>query len=147
MKQLNLFFEGEISTFFNNKKDLYLGDLDFKFADDYVSIIAEIKTISKNNEFTGKKLSVNQAREYCAMNNVKDNLGRIQKTFLFEYHKHTKEPYVIVVPFKNHSNKIQECLNLEKAICLYIKKENQFNRWISGDRYVGFPMQKPLLCI
>lgn len=54
--QTNLFFDDKISKYFNNKMNLYLGDMDFKFADEFVNITAEIKTISENNMFTGKKI-------------------------------------------------------------------------------------------
>ena len=53
--QTNLFFDDKVSQYFNGKMDLYLGDIDFKFADEFVNITAEIKTISENYIFKGKK--------------------------------------------------------------------------------------------
>lgn len=147
--QYNLFFEGEVSDFFNHK-NLYLGDIDFKFADDYVSLQAEIKTISKGNVFTGKKLSFNQAREYACNVDIIDNFKRCQKCYLFEYHNKAKEPYVIVTPFKKPNGmekQAKDFLDLNKSKMLYIKKENQFNRWLSGDRYVGVKPLKDLLIV
>lgn len=148
MKQQNLFFEGKTSEYFTGHKSLYLGDHDFKFADKFVNITAEIKIISKNGKFEGKKISLNQIREYAANVDLIDNYGRIQKSFLFEYHKYYKEPYVIVIPIIfNKTKNVIDYLDIKNAKCLYIEKDNQFNRWLSGDRYLGVSPRKNLLCI
>lgn len=148
--QTNLFFDDKISKYFNGKMDLYLGDIDFKFADEFVNITAEIKTISDGNEFTGKKLSFNQAREYsCDVDNL-DDLKRIKKNYLFEYHKYVNEPYVIIVPFKkiNGNEKMAiDFLDLTKSKMLYVNKDEQLNKWISGDRYIGIAPKKILLTV
>lgn len=148
--QTNLFFDNSVSEYFNGKMDLYIGDMDFKFADEFVNITAEIKTISKDNQFTGKKLSYNQAREYSCDVDMLDDLKRIKKNYLFEYHKYNIEPYVIIIPFKKitGNEKIAiDFLDIKKAKMLYIKKENQFNQWLSGNRYVGVFPRKELLVV
>lgn len=148
--QTNLFFDDKISQYFNGKMDLYLGDIDFKFADEFINITAEIKTVSENNVFTGKKLSFNQAREYSCDVNLKDDLNRIKKNYLFEYHKYVKEPYVIIIPFKkiNGEEKLPiDFLDLKNSKMLYVNKENQLNQWLSGNRYVGIFPKKELLCV
>lgn len=148
--QTNLFFDNSVSEYFNGKMDLYLGDIDFKFADEFVNITAEIKTISNDNKFTGKKLSFNQAREYACDVDILDDLKRIKKNYLFEYHKHTNEPYVIIVPFKKITGQEKiaiDFLDLKKAKMLYVKKENQLNQWLSGNRYVGIYPRKELLVV
>tara|TARA_R110000782_G_C14792749_1_gene411105 strand:+ start:1175 stop:1897 length:723 start_codon:yes stop_codon:yes gene_type:complete len=150
MKQTNLFFDGKISEYFNGNKNLYLGDKDFVFADTFVNIQAEIKTISKNGKFTGKKVSFNQAREYASNVDNKDNLGRLNKSYLFEYHKYANNSYVIVIPFIKPigtEKTAKDFLNLKKAKMMYITKENQFNKWLSGDRYIGVYPKKELLTI
>lgn len=148
MLQQNLFFEGKTSEFFSKHKSLYLGDQDFKFADKFVNITAEIKTISKTGKFEGKKMTLNQIREYAATVGLADNYGRIQKSFLFEYHKYLENPYVIIVPIVFAKTKnVNDYLDLKNAKCLYIEKDDQFNRWLSGDRYLGVTPKKPLLCI
>lgn len=148
MKQYNLFFNGTISNHFNGHLNLYLGDQDFVFANESTHIIAEIKTISKDYTFTGKKVSFNQAKQYASLSNVKDNYGRIIKTFLFEYHKYVDKPYIIIVPFKTPTlNEIdqKEFLNYKDAKMLYIGE--QLNQWFDGTltRYVK--PKKQLLCI
>ena len=148
--QTNLFFDDKVSQYFNGKMDLYLGDIDFKFADEFVNITAEIKTISENYIFKGKKLTFNQAREYSCDVNLKDDLKRIKKNYLFEYYKYVNEPYVIVIPFKNvNGNEINaiDFLDMKNAKMLYINKDNQFNQWLSGNRYIGVSPKKELLSI
>jgi len=148
--QYDLFFGGTVSEYFNGYKDLYLGDKDFIWADKILNLTAEIKTISKNNVFEGKKMTFNQAREYSSTVDQVDNLGRIQKAYLFEYHKYVKEPYVIVVPFKvplDNMVRATDFLDIQKAKMLYIYKNNQFSRWIVGDHTVGAPAKKQLLCL
>ncbi len=148
--QTNLFFDDKVSQYFNGKMDLYLGDIDFKFADEFVNITAEIKTISENYIFNGKKLTFNQAREYSCDVNLKDDLKRIKKNYLFEYYKYVNEPYVIVIPFKNvNGNEINaiDFLDMKNAKMLYINKDNQFNQWLSGNRYIGVSPKKELLSI
>ena len=148
--QTNLFFDDKVSQYFNGKMDLYLGDIDFKFADEFVNITAEIKTISENYIFKGKKLTFNQAREYSCDVNLKDDLKRIKKNYLFEYYKYVNEPYVIVIPFKNvNGNEINaiDFLDMKNAKMLYINKDNQFNQWLSGNRYIGVSQKKELLSI
>jgi hypothetical protein len=150
MKQLNLFFEGETSKYFDGNLDLYIGDKDFVFANNDISITAEIKTISKNNVFKGKKLSFNQAREYSSQVNIIDNLNRHTKCYLFEYHKYVNNPYVITVPFKKGygvETEAHELLDFKKAKMLYLYKDNQFNRWLAGDKFVGIKPKKKLLCV
>ena len=90
--QYDLFFGGTVSEYFNGHKNLYLGDKDFIWADHIINMTAEIKIISNNNTFEGKRLTFNQAREYSSTVNQKDNLGRIQTAYLFEYHKYVKNP-------------------------------------------------------
>lgn len=148
--QYDLFFGGTVSEYFNGHKNLYLGDKDFIWADQIINMTAEIKTISNNNTFEGKRLTFNQAREYSSTVNQKDNLGRIQTAYLFEYHKYVKEPYVIVVPFRpflDNMVKAVDFLDIQKAKMLYISKDNQFSRWIVGDHTVGAPAKKELLCV
>ena len=148
--QTNLFFDDKISKYFNGKMDLYLGDIDFKFADELVNIAAEIKTISEGNIFKGKKLTYNQAREYSCDVDLKDNLNRIKKNYLFEYHKYVKEPYVIIIPFKNISGNEKiaiDFLDLKNSKMLYVNKDEQLNQWFSGNRYIGIFPKKQLLCI
>lgn len=150
MKQLNLFFEGEISKYFDGCRNLYIGDKDFVFANDDISITAEIKTISKNNTFRGKKISFTQAREYASQVDIIDNLNRHTKCYLFEYHKYASNPYIIVVPFKRAygmETQAHELLEFKKAKMLYLYKDNQFNRWLSGDKFVGITPRKKLLCV
>ena len=150
MKQLNLFFEGETSKYFDGYKNLYIGDKDFVFANDEISIIAEIKTISKNNIFQGKKMTINQAREYASQVDVIDNLNRHIRCYLFAYHKYAKNPYIIVVPFKRTyggETQTHELLNFSKAKMLYLYKDNQFNRWLAGDKFVGVYPRKKILCV
>ena len=150
MKQTNLFFDGKVSEYFNGHKNLYLGDKDFVFADTFVNIQAEIKTISKNGKFTGKKVSFNQAREYASNVGNRDNLSRLNKSYLFEHHKYAKNPYVIVIPFvkpKGTEKNAKDFLDLKKAKMMYLIKDNQFNKWLSGDRYVGMYPKKELLTL
>ncbi len=150
MKQLNLFFEGEISKYFDGCRNLYIGDKDFVFANDDISITAEIKTISKNNTFRGKKISFTQAREYASQVDIIDNLNRHTKCYLFEYHKYANNPYVIIVPFKRAygmETQAHELLEFKKAKMLYLYKDNQFNRWLAGDKFVGISPRKKLLCV
>lgn len=148
MKQQNLFFEGKVSKHFTGHKSLYLGDQDFKFADEFVNITAEIKTISRSGKFEGKKMTLNQIREYAANVDLKDNFGRINKSFLFEYHKYLENPYVIIIPIKFVKSKnVNDYLDIKNAKCLYIDRDNQFNRWLSGERYIGVSPRKPLLCV
>lgn len=150
MKQLNLFFEGEISKYFDGCRNLYIGDKDFVFANDDISITAEIKTISKNNTFRGKKISFTQAREYASQVDIIDNLSRHTKCYLFEYHKYASNPYIIVVPFKRAygmETQAHELLEFKKAKMLYLYKDNQFNRWLAGDKFVGISPRKKLLCV
>jgi hypothetical protein len=148
--QTNLFFNNKVSEYFNGKMDLYLGDIDFKFADEIVNITAEIKTVSEFNIFTGKKISFNQAREYAAETEIFDNLKRFKKNYLFEYHKFAINPYVIIIPFMkitgNEKNAI-DFINLNKMKMLYVNKDNQLNKWLSGDRYVGIMPKNKLLVI
>ena len=80
------FFDGQVSEHFKGC-DMYIGDLDFKLADDTNVIIAEIKYVSKAHKFVGRKITFNQAREYAAMTGVVDNLGREQRTYVFEAHE------------------------------------------------------------
>lgn len=150
MKQLNLFFEGETSKYFDGYKNLYIGDKDFIFANDQISITAEIKTISKNNTFQGKKLTYNQAREYASQVDLIDNLNRHTKCYLFEYHKYVSNPYIIVVPFKRGyggETQAHELLDFTKAKMLYLYKDKQFNRWLAGDQFVGISPRKKILCV
>lgn len=148
MKQQNLFFEGKVSKHFTGHKSLYLGDQDFKFADEFVNITAEIKTISRSGKFEGKKMTLNQVREYAALSGVIDNWGRKISCFLFEYHKYLEKPYVIIIPIKYVKSKnVNDFLDIKNAKCLYLNEDNQFNRWISGERYIGVTPRKPLLCL
>jgi len=147
MKQQNLFFNGTLTEYFNGKKDLYIGDQDFVFADSHTHIIAELKTISIGNKFTGKKLTFNQAREYASQDGLIDNYGRTIKTFLFEYHKYAPKPYVIIIPFikpNGTESQAKELIDLSNAHMLYIG--NQLNNWFSNGKK-GFKPLKALLCV
>ncbi len=148
-KQKTNFFENTITNYFDGHRDLYIGDIDFKFADENVNVIAEIKTISKNGQFEGKKVSLNQIREYASMSDLKDNLGRITKTYIFEYHKYKKTPFVIVVPIVYNANgkNPNDYIDLNKSKMLYIHKDNQLSKWLEGTFKNSFKPQKPLLCI
>tara|TARA_R110000744_G_scaffold94453_2_gene182357 strand:+ start:522 stop:1028 length:507 start_codon:yes stop_codon:yes gene_type:complete len=159
MKQLNLFFDNKTSEYFSGQQNLYLGDKDFFFADEHVNIQAEIKTISKNGQFTGKKMTLNQVREYAAMVDKTDNYGRVIKCFLFEYHKYNNTPFVIAVPIilpnviatgsnvfdRNLTTK--DFLDINKAKMLYLTIDQQFNRWLEGSPRVGKFPKYPLLCV
>ena len=148
--QYNLFFNGQITNDFNGKMDLYIGDKDFIFADNLVNITAEVKTISEDYTFKGKKLTFIQAREYSAEQNLIDNMGRTKKNFLFEYHKYLKKPYIIAVPFKKYNSSFKkpiDFLELKNAKMLYVSNYEQLKKWISGDRYTGVTPRKPLLCV
>lgn len=150
LKNKQLFFDGKISEYFTGEMDLYIGDLDFKFADQHTNITAEIKTISRDNKFTGKKVSFNQAREYASTVGMIDHYGRKCVSYLFEYHKYTKNPFVIVVPFKkpNGNETVpSELLDMENARLLYVEKDQQICNWLAGNRYIGAEMRKPLMCI
>ena len=150
MKQLNLFFEGETSKYFDGYRNLYIGDKDFVFANNEISITVEIKTISKNNTFQGKKITYNQAREYSSLVDIVDNLNRHNKCYLFEYHRYANDPYIIVVPFvRGYGTETEayELLNFAKAKMLYLYKDNQFNRWLAGDKFVGIAPRKKILCV
>lgn len=150
LKNNQLFFDGKISEYFTGSMDLYIGDLDFKFADQNVNVSAEIKTISKDNTFTGKKVSLNQAREYAATVGMTDHYGRKCVSYLFEYHKYVKNPFVIVVPFKppiGNETFPSELMDFKNARLLYVEKEHQISQYLAGNRYIGAEMRKPLLCI
>jgi hypothetical protein len=144
------FFDGSISKYFNGEKHLYLGDKDIVFGDQNVNITAELKTISRDGKFSGKKMSFNQAREYSSTVGMIDNFGRKCNSYLFEYHKYLQTPYVIVVPFKkptgNETTAI-ELLDVKNALMMYVDKHDQFNQWLSGNRYIGKFPRKPLLCV
>jgi hypothetical protein len=142
------FFDGQVSAHFKGC-DIYIGDLDFKLADDTNVIIAEIKYVSKSHKFLGKKISFNQAREYAAMTGVIDNLGREQKTYVFEAHE-VEKPYVAIVPFLKPTGKERHAfdfLDIDNARLVYVFKEDQFGRWLAGDRYVGTDMRQQLKCV
>ena len=154
-KQYELFFGGSVSKYFNGHTDLYLGDKDFVFADKGsdldpgVHITAEIKKVGVTG-FTGKKLTLNQAREYSATVGIIDNIGRTMLSYFFEYHSEVKNPYVIVTPFKpSQGNKrnASDYLNLNLSRMLYVDKDDQFCRWLSGDRYAGVKPKNPLQTI
>ena len=148
--QYNLFFDGQVSKDFSGKRDLYLGDKDFIFADEMVNITAEVKTISLSYNFEGKKLTFIQAREYSAEQNIVDNMGRIKKNFLFEYHKYVKKPYIVVVPFKVYSSEFKNAidfLDMDNAKMIYIKNKEQLKKWITGDKQTGVKPRKPLMCV
>lgn len=150
MKQFNLFFEGATSRYFDQQKDLYIGDKDFIFGNNKISIAAEIKTISKNYNFTGNKLTFNQAREYASKVNLIDHLKRQTKCYLFEYHKWNSNPYIIAVPFKSFvgtEKQAHEFLNFNKAKMLYLHKDNQFHKFLLGNNSVGMYPKKRLLCV
>lgn len=148
-KQKTNFFENTITQYFEGHRDLYIGDIDFKFADENVNVIAEIKTISKNGKFEGKKVSLNQIREYASMSDLKDNLGRITKTYIFEYHKYKKTPFVIAIPIVYNANgkNPTDYIDLNKSKMLYTHKDNQLSKWLEGTFKNSFKPQRPLLCI
>ena len=148
--QYNLFFDGVVSDYFDGYKQLYLGDKDFIFADELINITAEIKVISNNAMFKGKKLTLNQAREYASNVGIIDNYGRTQSAFLFESHPYVKEPYVIITPFVKNDKiqkDVQKYLDTNKSKMLYLHKDNQFSRWLASDHTVGVKPLKPLLCV
>jgi hypothetical protein len=142
------FFDGQVSQHFKGC-DIYIGDLDFKLADDTNVIIAEIKYVSKAHKFLGKKITFNQAREYAAMTGVVDNLGREQKTYVFEAHE-VEKPYVAIVPFLKPTGKERHAfdfMDIDNARLVYVFKDDQFGRWLAGDRYVGTEMRQALKCV
>lgn len=142
------FFDGQVSEHFKGC-DIYIGDLDFKLADDTNVIIAEIKYVSKSHKFIGKKITFNQAKEYAAMTGVIDNLGREQKTYIFEAHE-VETPYVAIVPFLKPTGKERHAfdfLDIDNARLVYVFKDDQFGRWLAGDRYVGTEMRQALKCV
>jgi len=154
-KQYEKFFGGSVSEYFNGHQDLYLGDKDFIFADigrdllPGINITAEIKKVGATG-YGGKKLSMNQAREYSSTVGLIDNLGRTMKSYLFEYHPEVKDPYVIVIPFfpaKGYEKEVKQYLDLNNQKMLYVDKYEQFGKWLSGDRYVGTKPTKELLCV
>lgn len=154
-KQYEKFFGGSVSKYFNGHLDLYLGDKDFVFADtgkdlfSGIHITAEIKKVGVMG-FDGKKLTINQAREYSSTVGLIDNLGRTMLNYLFEYHSEVKNPYVIVTPFvsaKGNEQNVEQYLNLDDSKMLYVDKNEQFCKWLSGDRYVGVKPKNPLQTI
>ena len=154
-QQYELFFGGSVSKYFNGHLDLYIGDKDFIFADKGTDLIpgvnmtAEIKTVGIKG-FDGKKLTLNQAREYSSTVGLIDNLGRTMVSYLFEYHKEVKKPYVIVTPFIRENGtqkKADDYLDLNRSIMLYVDINDQFCKWISGDRYVGVKPKNPLVTV
>lgn len=147
-KKSKTFFDGIISEHFRGC-DIYIGDMDFKFADDDRVIISEIKYVNKAHKFIGKRISFLQAKEYAALQGVKDNYGRTQEAFVFEAHE-VEEPYIVIVPFKKPTGEELhpiQFLDRGAARCVYVKKENQLGRWLAGDRYVGTYSSKDLKCI
>ena len=154
-KQYEKFFGGGVSEYFDGHKNLYLGDKDFIFADPAnglhpgTNITAEIKKVGATG-FDGKKLSMNQAREYSSTVGLIDNLGRTMLSYLFEYHPEVRDPYVIVIPFlpaKGDEKEVKQYLDLNNSKMLYVIKYEQFGKWLSGDRYVGTKPTKDLLCV
>jgi len=154
-KQYDKFFGGSVSKYFNGHKNLYIGDKDFIFADTGryllpgINITAEIKKVGATG-FDGKKLSMNQAREYSSTVGLIDNLGRKMLSYLFEYHPEVREPYVIVIPFfpaKGDEKEAKQYLDENNSKMLYVDKLDQFGRWLSGDPYVGKKPTKALLCV
>lgn len=148
LKPTKTFFDGAISEHFKGKK-LYIGDMDFRFADDNIVVNAEIKYVNSKHKFVGKKMTLLQAREYASTNDTIDNLGRTHKSYLFEAHE-VEKPYVAIVPFLNPTGKEKhaiEFLDVDNARLVYVHKDNQFGRWLAGDRYVGTSMRNPLKCV
>lgn len=147
-KPTKTFFDGEVSQHFKGC-DIYIGDLDFKMADDTNVIIAEIKYVSSSHKFIGKKVTFNQAKEYAAMTGVVDNYGRTQRTYIFEAHE-VEKPYVAIVPFLKPTGKERHAfdfLDIDNARLVYVFHESQFGRWLAGDRYVGTEMRNALKCV
>ena len=147
-KPSKTFFDGQVSQHFKGC-DIYIGDLDFKLADDTNVIIAEIKYVNSSHKFVGKKITFNQAREYAAMTGVIDNLGREQKTYVFEAHE-VEKPYIAIVPFLKPTGKERHAfdfMDIDNARLVYVFKDDQFGRWLSGDRYVGTDMRQQLKCV
>jgi hypothetical protein len=147
-KPSKTFFDGQVSEHFKGC-DIYIGDLDFKLADDTNVIIAEIKYVNSAHKFVGKKISFNQAREYAAMTGVVDNLGREQRTYVFEAHEVDK-PYIAIVPFLKPTGKERhpfDFMDIDNAKLVYVFKDDQFGRWLAGDRYVGTEMRNGLKCV
>lgn len=129
MKKSEKFFEGKLTEVFTGAKNLYIGDHDFKFANDHFVINAEIKTISRDNKYAGKKQWAKQAREYAATAGLVDRLNRKHMNYLFEFYAYASKPFVIVVPFKaatgNEKSTI-DYLNVDAARMLYI--DDQFEK-------------------
>ena len=147
-KPSKTFFDGQVSEHFKGC-DMYIGDLDFKLADDTNVIIAEIKYVNSTHKFVGKKITFNQAREYAAMTGVVDNLGREQRTYVFEAHEVDK-PYIAIVPFLKPTGKERhpfDFMDIDNAKLVYVFKDDQFGRWLAGDRYVGTEMRNGLKCV
>ena len=150
--QYNLFFGGQISDYFIGKSNLYIGDKDFIFADSQIHLQAEIKTISECGNFKGKKLKLKQVREYASIVDTVDNYGRTIKCFLFEYHKYTSMPYVIVTPIIKpdvdvfgDDVTVDQFLDISKSKCLYLK--TQFKEWLAGNSGLGIKTRFPLKCV
>lgn len=152
MKSNEMFFNGVVSDYFRGYPNLYVGDIDFRFANDHYVINAEIKTISQCGSFTGKKMSALQAREYAATAGMIDALGRRHKNYLFEYHKYAKRQYVIVTPFKlargNESEAIHY-LNTDASRMMYVDDEMQFLKLFQGFELstLGVSPRKSLQCV
>ena len=147
-KKYNLFFNGNVSRECNGMKNLYLGDTDFKFADQCVNIAAEIKHIYINKK--PKMLTLNQAREYACDVNTYDNLGRKRKRFLFEVHEKHKDnkPYVIVTEFKQWNKNMKraiDCLEINNSIMLYW--EDQLTNFLLHGKREGKSPKFPLRCV
>lgn len=148
MKKSEKFFNGVISDYYAKRGSLYIGDMDFKFANEFYVINAEIKTISEDGMFKGKKLSFLQAREMSATAGLIDPIGRKHSNYLFEYHKYAKDPFIVITPFKTITGKertASEFLNHYDRVMVYVEKDNQFALWL--DKFnVGREPSKPLLC-
>lgn len=148
IKPTKTFFDGQVSEHFKGC-DIYIGDLDFKLADDTNVTIAEIKYVNSSHKFVGKKISFNQAREYAAMTGVIDNLGREQRSYVFEAHE-VEKPYIAIVPFLKPTGKERHAfdfMDIDNAKLVYVFKDDQFGRWLAGDRYVGTEMRNALKCV
>lgn len=145
MKKEEKFFEGILSDTFTGSSDLYIGDIDFTFANTSSNIKFEIKTVSKDGTFTGKKISYNQAREYVALNGLKDNLGRYIKCYVVEYHKYAKRPYVIVAEFAKHLD--DPMVRQHNRKMMYI--DTQLPVWLASGctMNIGVTPKKDLMCV
>ena len=150
LKDNEKFFDGIISKYFTGREQLYIGDLDFKFANEFYVINAEIKTLDRYGKFPQERwLKMAQARDLSATAGLVDPMGRKHSSYLFEDHKHAKDPFVVIVPFKTLTGKeqsVRDYLNIDAAKMVYVKKDDQLCKVL--DKFnLGQTPKKSLVCV